>query len=102
MKNAWILTLVALALAFTAVSPALAADAPAGELAPKAAVESDLSLSEEPNMTPAEQPEAPDLLGMEEEGRINRIRICEEEEQAQCPPGCGCAVFATGIRCFCP
>ena len=30
------------------------------------------------------------------------IEVCDEYQQAQCPPGCGCAVVAGQVRCLCP
>lgn len=101
MKRFWILGIAALALTLMGVAPALAAEAPAAEVAPKAEAVLDLNLAEEPNMTPAEKPEAPDLLGLVEGQRIERLRICDLDQPPPCPPGCFCIEIAGQIQCHC-
>lgn len=93
MKKTWILTLAALALALTAVAPALAAEAPP-ETAPVDLAQ--LLAQEEPNMTPADKPVAPDLVGLEEAFRAKKIRECEGDEWLQCSPSCQHCIYSGG------
>ena len=97
MKRFLILGIAALALTVMGLSPVLADEAPT-----EAPINlAQLLAEEEPNMTPAEKPEAPDLVGLEEAFRAKKIRVCNEQEWLQCDPDCvDCIVAGGTVYCF--
>lgn len=95
MRKTFVSTLVLLALAASIAAPGYAADA---EPANGAEI---VLFPEEPNMTPAEDPQVPDLLDPALDWE-EKIRLCEPEEAEQhCQPGCTCVYTVPRIYCFC-
>lgn len=96
MHKTLVSILVLLALAASTAALAHAADA-------EPATETEIVLPlEEPLMTPAEDPEVPDLFDPGREPWEEKIRECEPDEAEQhCQPGCTCIYTIPKIYCFC-
>lgn len=88
------LFVLAFALALLATLPAAATE-PAVDTGTAPSLEQ--VLEPEANQTPVEDV----ALDPARDRQLRQIRVCEPEEEAQCPAGCSCVVIRNAVRCFC-
>lgn len=102
MRKILVSSLVLLALAAFTVAPGFTADLDqVTETKVDLPVEEPLVPVEEPLMTPAEDPEIPELLDLGRDWE-EKIRACEPWEAEQyCEPGCDCVVTVHNVYCYC-
>lgn len=100
MRQIVVSSLVLIALAAFTATPGLAAEV---DEVVEQAVETQAELPlEEPLMTPAEEPEIPDLGALDPESWEEKIRQCDEWEAVQyCGVGCDCVITYSNVYCFC-